>query len=104
MFIRRSSLALLFAMSASAAFAQTVILQPQQQTIVREYIIAHPIEPIAPPPDFQVTVGEVLPDIVEITPLDAPDLGATYSYVVIDGQTLLVDPGTRRIVQVVEPQ
>lgn len=104
MFIRRSSLALLFVASTSAAFAQTVVLQPQQQTIVREYIIAHPVDPIAPPADFQVTVGEVIPDVVEITPLDAPDLGTTYSYVVIGDQTLLVEPGTRRIIQVIEPQ
>lgn len=104
MFVRSSSLALLLLASTSAAFAQTIVLQPQQQTVVREYIIAHPVDPIAPPPDFQVSVGEVIPDIVEITPLDAPDLGASYSYVVIGDQTLLVEPGTRRIVQVIEPQ
>ncbi|MGF7005400.1 hypothetical protein [Aminobacter sp. BE322] len=37
---------------------------------------------------------------IEITPPDASDLGASYSYV--DNRTVLVDPGTRKIVQIIE--
>ncbi|WP_395447904.1 DUF1236 domain-containing protein [Aminobacter sp. UC22_36] len=99
---RLSAAAILVAMTGSGLYAETIVLEPEQQTIVREYVIAHPVTPVQPPPDFQVVVGAVVPDIVEITPLDAPDLGATYSYVVIDQQTVLVDPGTRKIVQIIQ--
>lgn len=103
MFARSSCVAAILLASVAGAAAQTLILEPQQQTIVREYIIAHPVEPVAPPPDFDIVVGAALPEVVEIQPLDVPDLGTTYSYVVIDNRTLLVDPGTRKIVQVIEP-
>ncbi|MCX8572045.1 MULTISPECIES: DUF1236 domain-containing protein [Hyphomicrobiales] len=102
MMLRLSSTALLLALTTSGLYAQTLVLEPAQQTIVREYVIAHPVQPVQPPPDFQIAVGAVIPDVVEITPLDAPDLGASYSYVVIDNQTVLVDPGTRKIVQIIQ--
>ncbi|MEO5323287.1 DUF1236 domain-containing protein [Mesorhizobium sp. CC13] len=102
MFLRISSLTLLLLATTSGLSAQTLVLEPAQQTIVREYVIAHPVQPVVPPAGFQVVVGEVLPDVVEITPLDAPDLGASYSYVVIGQQTVLVEPGTRKIVQIIE--
>lgn len=102
MFLRISSLALLLLASTSGLSAQTLVLEPAQQTIVREFVIAHPVQPVVPPSGFQVVVGEVLPDVIEITPLDAPDLGASYSYVIVDNRTVLVDPGTRKIVQIIE--
>jgi hypothetical protein len=50
-----------------------------------------------------VTVGGVLPD-AGITYYDVPQTyGSTpYRYTVVNGQTVLVEPRSRRIVQVVE--
>ena len=51
----------------------------------------------------RVIVGGVLPES-GITTYDVPQtFGATpYRYTVVNGQTVLVEPRTRRIVQVVE--
>jgi hypothetical protein len=51
----------------------------------------------------QVVVGAVLPSS-GVTLYNVPeDYGVTtYRYAVVDGQTVLVDPSTRTIVQIVE--
>ncbi|PSC06404.1 hypothetical protein SLNSH_03740 [Alsobacter soli] len=51
----------------------------------------------------RVVVGEPLPERVELYPIPA-DVGVktTYRYSVINNRTVLVDPHTRRVVQVVE--
>jgi Protein of unknown function (DUF1236) len=82
--------------------AQTVIVTPEQETVIREYVVKQRVEPVQPPPDFEISVGATLPDTVEVQPLDVPDIETRYSYVVVGEQTVLVEPGTRRIVQVIE--
>jgi hypothetical protein len=64
--------------------------------IVREHVPAYTI------PD-RVVVGGVLPESGIVT-YDVPQtFGVTpYRYTVVNGQTILVDPHSRRIVQVVE--
>jgi hypothetical protein len=51
----------------------------------------------------QVTVGEELPSIVRVysVPADA-GVRTEYRYTVVNDQTVLVDPKSRRIVQVLE--
>jgi hypothetical protein len=39
---------------------------------------------------------------VEIHQLDVPSLPKQYDYMVVNGQTVIVDPDTRKIVQVLE--
>lgn len=72
-----------------------------QRPAFREYIIRERI-PTYTIPD-RVVVGGVLPE-VGVTTYDVPQTyGATpYRYTVVNGQTLLVDPRTRRIIQVVD--
>jgi hypothetical protein len=48
-----------------------------------------------------VEVGTVVPDTVEIHQLAVPDLQVQYDYMVVNGQTVLVDPQTRKIVQII---
>jgi Protein of unknown function (DUF1236) len=64
--------------------------------IVRERVPEYTI------PD-RVIVGAVLPE-AGITTYDVPEVyGATpYRYTVVNGRTVLVEPRTRRIVQVIE--
>jgi len=87
-------------LGAGIAAAQTVTITPEQQTVIHEYVIAHPVEPVPPPPGVSIAVGTALPDTIQLQPLDVPDV--SYQYVVIDGQTVLVDPSTRRIVHVMQ--
>jgi hypothetical protein len=92
---------LLLLAGTGLAAADTVIVTPEQETVIREYIVKQHVEPVAPPSDFDLSVGATLPDTVEMQPLDVPDIETHYDYVVIDGQTALVDPDSRRIVQII---
>jgi RNase P/RNase MRP subunit p29 len=73
----------------------------EQRPAFREYIVRERV-PTFTVPD-RVIVGGVLPD-AGITYYDVPQTyGSTpYRYTVVNGQTVLVEPRSRRIVQVVE--
>ena len=72
-----------------------------QRPAFREYIVRERV-PNYTIPD-RVIVGGVLPE-TGVTYYDVPQTyGVTpYRYTVVNGQTVLVEPRTRRIVQVVE--
>jgi Protein of unknown function (DUF1236) len=72
-----------------------------QRPAFREYIVRERV-PNYTIPD-RVVVGGVLPE-AGVTYYDVPQTyGVTpYRYTVVNGQTVLVEPRTRRIVQVVE--
>jgi hypothetical protein len=71
-----------------------------QRPAFREYILRERV-PEYTIPD-RVIVGGVLPE-AGITTYDVPEIyGSTpYRYTVVNGQTVLVEPRTRRIVQVI---
>jgi len=73
----------------------------EQRPAFRDYVIRERV-PTYTIPD-RVTVGGVLPE-AGITYYDVPQTyGATpYRYTVVNGQTVLVEPRSRRIVQVIE--
>ncbi|TKT79225.1 DUF1236 domain-containing protein [Aquamicrobium sp. LC103] len=91
----------LFLMAGSAA-AQTVIVAPEQETVIREYITTHEVAPIAPPPDIEIAVGSVLPDAIDVHAIEVPEITDQYGYVVVENRTILVDPQTREIVHIIE--
>ncbi|MFU0505953.1 DUF1236 domain-containing protein [Pseudaminobacter sp. NGMCC 1.201702] len=93
---------LLIVASASTAFAQDIIIAPEQETVIREYVVREKVAPIELPGDVQVTVGTVLPETTELQAVEAPDIDTQYSYIVVDGQTVLVDPGTRKIIHIMK--
>jgi hypothetical protein len=72
-----------------------------QRPAFREYIVRERVPTYTIPE--RVIVGAVLPD-VGITYYDVPQtFGMTpYRYTVVNGRTILVEPRSRRIVQVVE--
>ena len=84
---------------ALPAFAQTVVIKPEQQTVIREYVKTRPVASVDVP-DVKIAVGTKLPDTVELHAIDAPDM--SYSYVVVDDRTVVVDPDTREIVHVLD--
>ena len=73
----------------------------EQRPAFREYVVRERV-PTYTIPD-RVIVGGVLPE-AGITYYDVPQTyGATpYRYTVVNGQTVLVEPRTRRVVQVIE--
>jgi hypothetical protein len=76
-------------------------IAPDQRSAFRQYIVRERV------PDFtiseRVVVGTVLPE-TGVTYYDVPQsFGSTpYRYTVVNGQTILVEPRSRRIVQVVD--
>jgi hypothetical protein len=82
-----------------AAAAQDVIITPQQETVIREYVQKKPLASVKLP-GVELNIGSTMPDTVELQQIDVPDV--QYRYVVVDGQTVLVDPGTRKIVRVMK--
>lgn len=78
-----------------AAAAEDVIIQPEQDTVIREYVKKQPLASIKLP-GVELNVGSALPDTVELH--EVPNV--KYRYVVIDNRTVLVDPGTHKIVKV----
>lgn len=101
--MRRLILAAAFASFAGAAYAQTtVVVSPEQETVIREYVVSQEVEPIEAPADVTIEVGSTLPETVELRTLDAPDLELEYRYVVVDGRTVLVEPETREIVHILD--
>lgn len=85
---------------AGAATAQDVMIVPEQETVIREYVVRHPVDPIEVPPGVEIVDGAVLPEAVELYPIDEPDM--EYRYVIVDGRTVLVEPESRRIVRILE--
>ena len=79
-----------------AALAEDVVIAPEQETVIREYVKKEPVASLKLP-GVELNIGSTLPDTVELR--EIPDV--QYRYVVVDGQTVLVDPGTRRIVKVI---
>lgn len=76
-------------------------IAPDQRPAFREYIIREHV-PEYTIPD-RVVVGGVLPE-AGVTYYDVPQtFGVTpYRYTVVNGRTILVDPHSRRIVQVID--
>jgi len=97
--IRASFAALLIAASTGLAIAQTVVIQPEQEVVIREYVKKKPLASISLP-GVELNLGSRVPETVELYTIDQPDMA--YRYVVVDGRTVLVDPETREIVRVLD--
>ncbi|MER9689779.1 MULTISPECIES: DUF1236 domain-containing protein [unclassified Mesorhizobium] len=86
---------LLLLAEVGAAAAQDVVITPEQDTVVREYVKKQPLASVKIP-GVELNVGSALPDTVELH--EVPNV--KYRYVVVDNRTVLVDPSTRKIVKV----
>ncbi|RWN18866.1 MAG: DUF1236 domain-containing protein [Mesorhizobium sp.] len=72
-----------------------VVVQPEQETVVREYIKREPLASVNLL-GVELKLGSSVPDTVELR--EVPDV--KYRVAVINDQTVLVDPETRQIVEV----
>ncbi|MER9585492.1 DUF1236 domain-containing protein [Mesorhizobium sp. M0276] len=87
--------AVLLLAGVGAVAAQDVVITPEQDTVVREYVKKQPLASVKVP-GVELNVGTALPETVEVH--EIPNV--KYHYAVIDNRTVLVDPGTRKIVKV----
>lgn len=84
-----------------------VLVDPQQQVLVQRYVVAQPGAVVTLPPGYVADVGTTVPATVELrtfqTGADYGGFNASgYRYVTTqDAGTLLVEPDTRRVIQVI---
>ncbi|MBZ9849251.1 DUF1236 domain-containing protein [Mesorhizobium sp. CA14] len=80
-----------------AAAAQDVVIAPEQETVIKEYVHKQPLASVKIP-GVELNIGSTLPDTVELH--EVPNV--KYRYVVVDNRTVIVDPSTRKIVKVLD--
>jgi hypothetical protein len=95
MHLTGAAAALLLLAGVGAVAAQDVVITPEQDTIVREYVKKQPLASVKIP-GVELNIGTALPDTVELH--EVPNV--KYRYVVVDNRTVLVDPSTRKIIKV----
>ncbi|RUW63348.1 DUF1236 domain-containing protein [Mesorhizobium sp. M7A.F.Ca.US.008.03.1.1] len=95
MHLTGAAAALLLLAGVGAVAAQDVVIQPEQDTVIREYVKKQPLASVKVP-GVELNIGSALPDTVELH--EIPNV--KYRYVVVDNRTVLVDPGTRKIIKV----
>ena len=96
----RSALAgLVLVAGTGVAAGQTVVIQPEQEVVIREYVQKQPLASIDLP-GIELNIGSRLGDDVELHAIDVPDV--RYRYVVVGGRTVLVEPDTREIVHIID--
>ncbi len=100
--IFRSTLAATILLAGTAfASAQTIVVTPEQQTVVREYVKTNPVI-VERPSNFELVVGAIVPDILKPGALADNRMQSQYQYVVMDGRTVLIDPQTRKVVYIMD--
>ncbi|MBZ9675786.1 DUF1236 domain-containing protein [Mesorhizobium sp. ES1-1] len=94
--IRNAAISLFVIAGTGSAFAQdVVVVQPEQQTIVREYVKKQPLASVNLL-GVELKLGSSVPDTVELR--EVPNV--KYRVAVINDQTVLVDPDTHQIVEI----
>ena len=98
----KSTLAVTILLAGTAlAASQTVVVTPEQETVVREYVRTNPVV-VDRPSNFELVVGAIIPDILKPGELADNMLEGQYQYVVMDGRTVLIEPKTRRVVHILD--
>jgi hypothetical protein len=97
MHLTTAAASLLLLAGVGAVAAQDVVIAPEQETVIREYVHKQPLASVKVP-GIELNVGSALPDTVELH--EVPNV--KYRYVVVDNRTVIVDPGTRKIVKVLD--
>ncbi len=90
------------AQTVGVAPAETVVIAPEQRMIIKQYVVQEKVNPVIL--QERVSVGAVLPSDVELrsVPTAWGPAISPYRYVYSNDNVLLVEPGTRRIVQIIE--
>ena len=100
--IFRSTIAATMLLAGTAvAAAQTIVVTPEQETVVREYVTTNPVV-VERPSNFELVVGAIVPDILKPGELADNTLDQKYQYVVMDGRTVLIEPQTRKVVHIID--
>ncbi|MER8583055.1 DUF1236 domain-containing protein [Mesorhizobium sp. C420B] len=95
--ITTAAAGLLLLAGVAAAVAQDVVIEPEQETVIKEYVKKQPLASVKLP-GVELNIGSTLPDTVELH--EVPNV--KYRYTVIDNRTVVVDPDTHKIIKIIE--
>ena len=87
---------------AGPALSQAVVIAPEQRKVIKEYVVKEHVRPHKL--QSRVTVGATLPADVELSPVPStwgPSF-SSYRYVYTGDDVVLVDPSSRRVVEVID--
>ena len=101
MMFRSTIAATIFLAGTALATAQTVVVTPEQEVVVREYVKTNPVV-VDRPSNFELVLGAIIPDILKPGELAENTLPNKYQYVQMDGRTVLIDPATRKVVHIIQ--
>ena len=82
----RSTIAATIVLAGTAlATAQTVVVTPEQEVVVREYVKTNPVV-VDRPSNFELVLGAIIPDILKPGELAENTLPNKYQYVQMDNR------------------
>ena len=87
------------ATSTTTTTTRETTVTTDQQAKIKTYIAKEKPAAVTAPSGVTVSVGSTLPEAVELRTFPT-DVGVTQRYTVIGGRTVLVEPSTRKIIQV----
>ncbi|RPH68661.1 DUF1236 domain-containing protein [bacterium] len=82
--------------------AGTVIVEPEQRTVIKEYVVKERVAPVRV--KERIAVGAALPAEIELRAVPSawgPKL-SRYRYVYTDDHVYLVEPSNRTVVQIID--
>jgi hypothetical protein len=85
-----------------SAQTTTIEIAPEQRTRIKEYVVKEKVKPVTV--KERVTVGATLPadvDLVAVPETWGPSV-SKYRYVYSDNHVVLVEPSSRRVVQIID--
>jgi len=91
-----------FAQTVGVGPAETVVIEPEQRTIIRDYVVKERVAPVMV--KERISVGATLPADVELRTVPGawgPRL-SKYRYVYSNDHVYLVEPSDRRVIQIIE--
>ena len=78
------------------------IISPAQEVRIRQFVTSENRTSVAVPASFRVSVGAEVPQGADLYEFEE-DLGlGQHRYTIISGKTVIVDPGTRKIVMIMD--
>ena len=97
-----AAIAVLASSQILSAQTTTIEIAPEQRTRIKEYVVKEKVRPITV--KERVSVGATLPADVELVAVPetwGPSV-SRYRYVYSDDHVVLVEPSSRRVVQIID--
>jgi hypothetical protein len=97
-----AAMAILASGQILSAQTTTIEIAPEQRTRIKEYVVKEKVKPVTV--KERVSVGATLPAEVELVAVPetwGPSV-SKYRYVYSDNHVVLVEPSSRRVVQIID--